>query len=843
MKKRRDNEFPLSSVSKSDSSDERFMQGVNNIELTKCLNEHVPKTMEEMMITTTAFIRGEAAAASKKKGVYQAHSFYKDTKGNSRDRSRKVSVAATYGDPVEKRSSNKFCDFHNDKGHNTDECMQLKKQVEELVRAGKLPHLIKEIKHGRDLSKVRKKETAAKDKPAEIYMIQSWQRITRQKVTKIFNRVREITFPPLTISCGAEGPLVIEAKIEGHMIYCIGTQRGWARPENFKVAQHPDFPDQEVAIGGTLSAKGRTKLCLLVKRDIYLFGKRKKGQDLKRAKAIQVEVQKLVEAWIMREVYYHDWLSNPVMKLTGKLNLSAATLSRVSWTLTKAIPDTVSDEEKMAFHTGQGVYCYTKMPFGLKNAGATYQRLVNNAFDSQNGQNIEVYIDDLVIKSHTKAKMLRDISETFRTLRKINMKLNPKNPRDFEVKEQVLADFLAEIPDESLPAASVVETQQESWTLFTDGSSCVDGSGVGLILTSPEGTEFTYALRFQFAASNNKAEYEALIAGLWIAAEIGVQNLHVLVEILKEISIQEKEVTTMVEEDGPTCMTQIMEYLKEGTLPGDRKEARKLRIKARQYELLEGVLYRRSFITSWLRCVGPLQAEYVIREIHEGSCNLYAGPRSMVVKDIRLGYYWLTLHWDAQDMIRLGKVKFFIVALDYFTKWIEAKAVVTITGIHVKKFVWDNIVCRFVKHLLSNGLIERENQSLGERIRAYLGEGNKNWVEELSHVLRAHRTMIKSSHVDTPFSLTYGTEAVISAKIRMPMYRTAAVDVVYNHEELLLNLDLLEERRERAAIRKAHAKLKMTKYYNARVRDVTFRPSDFVYRSNDASHAVDGGKL
>ncbi|GKE87910.1 reverse transcriptase domain-containing protein [Tanacetum coccineum] len=74
-----------------------------------------------------------------------------------------------------------------------------------------------------------------------------------------------------------------------------------------------------------------------------------------------------------------------------------------------------SDEEKMAFHTNQGVYCYTKMPFGLKNAGATYQRLVDEAFDSQVGRNIEVYVDDLVIKSQTEAEMLRDIDETFRT--------------------------------------------------------------------------------------------------------------------------------------------------------------------------------------------------------------------------------------------------------------------------------------------------------------------------------------------------------------------------------------------------------------------------------------------
>ncbi|GKB21124.1 reverse transcriptase domain-containing protein [Tanacetum coccineum] len=226
---------------------------------------------------------------------------------------------------------------------------------------------------------------------------------------------------------------------------------------------------------------------------------------------------------------------------------------------------------------------------------------------------------------------------------------------------------------------------------------------------------------------------------------------------------------------------------------------------------------------------------------------------------------------------RPGKVKFLIVAMDYFTKWIEAKAVAAISGSQMKKFVWDNIVCHFglpreivsdngkqfsgdpfkdwceklniiqrfasIKHLQSNGLVERENRSLGEGIKAHLGEGNKNWLEELPHVLWAHRTMIKSSNNDTPFSLTYGTEAVIPAEIGMPTYRTAVVDAVHNDKELWLNLDLLEERRERTAIREAKAKSKMTKCYNARVRGITFRPGDFVYHSNDASHAVDGGKL
>ncbi|GJS24959.1 reverse transcriptase domain-containing protein [Tanacetum coccineum] len=84
------------------------------------------------------------------------------------------------------------------------------------------------------------------------------------------------------------------------------------------------------------------------------------------------------------------------------------------------------DEEKTIFYTDQGTYCYTKMPFGLKNTGATYQRLVDSTFQSQIGRNLEAYVDDMVIKSRDEKMLLADISETFDNLKKINMKLNPK---------------------------------------------------------------------------------------------------------------------------------------------------------------------------------------------------------------------------------------------------------------------------------------------------------------------------------------------------------------------------------------------------------------------------------
>nr|GEY99939.1 reverse transcriptase domain-containing protein [Tanacetum cinerariifolium] len=294
--------------------------------------------MEEMMITTTAFIRGEAAAASKKKG----HASWKPQDQSKRHSSDKrpdfrghprremgsnrftpltktpKEILATEASkfqppppmvtPVEKRSSNKFCDFHNDKGHSTDECMQLKKQIKELVRAEKLSHLIKEIKQRRDQSKTEKKETAAKDKPTAIYMVQSWQRTVKHKVTQSFERVREIVFPQLTTSNGTEGPLVIEAEMGGHVIYRMYIDGGSSMEifyEHYFNRLRPEIKSQ-MPSDMTGVPRSIAEHRLNIREGYTPVRQKKRGQAPERAKAIQAKVQKLVDAEIIREVYYHD---------------------------------------------------------------------------------------------------------------------------------------------------------------------------------------------------------------------------------------------------------------------------------------------------------------------------------------------------------------------------------------------------------------------------------------------------------------------------------------------------------------------------------------------------------
>ncbi|GJT81467.1 hypothetical protein Tco_1055809 [Tanacetum coccineum] len=195
------------------------------------------------------------------------------------------------------------------------------------------------------------------------------------------------------------------------------------------------------------------------------------------------------------------------------------------------------DEEKTAFFTREGVFYYKKLPFGLKNAGATYQRMIDRVLNNQIGHNLEVHVDDMegpflghlitkkVIKANSsKVKILTD-----KPIKKILARPEKSGhiakwtielgEHDIEfrgcnsVKGQILADFLAETPSAESKEKESKETKNEEeepknmCKLYTDEASTSNGSGAGLMLISPKGKEYTYALRFEFDTTNNEAEY------------------------------------------------------------------------------------------------------------------------------------------------------------------------------------------------------------------------------------------------------------------------------------------------------------------------------------------------
>ncbi|GJW02462.1 reverse transcriptase domain-containing protein [Tanacetum coccineum] len=531
-----------------------FMNGITNPKLTKRLHDKISKSVDEMMRVTTAFLQGEVAASNRERKKsfpswkqQEANQKQNFKKGGFRNQQRserkqdhfalltktpkeifaldkgKFKAPPPMTTPVEKRNANKFCEFHGEVGHNTDECMHLRKQIEEMLKAGKLSHLIKEIKQNnrKEQPKVTKKgETAGKDKAMAILMVQPWERVARQRITQSFSPNSEIFFPPLGEDEGTEGPMIIEAEIGGHCMHrmyvdggsaseilyehCFSRLRSeikkqlipattpligfsgeiiWpigqiqllvtirdeehsasalmnfvvvrlkilveggvitlkrsrlvplecamvSRPERtlsanestmeerIKVVINPEYLKQTIMIGSTLTEEGRNKLCSLLQQNLDVFAwkptdmtgfprhiaehrlnvrkgcspirQKKRGQAADRNQEIQEEVGKLVEIGIMREVHYHDWLSNLVM---------------------------------VKKHDNSWRMC---VDFKDLNKACPKDGYLLSKIDWKIGRNLEVYVDDLVIKSRTEDEIVRDMEETFQTLREINMKLNPK---------------------------------------------------------------------------------------------------------------------------------------------------------------------------------------------------------------------------------------------------------------------------------------------------------------------------------------------------------------------------------------------------------------------------------
>ncbi|GJS75347.1 reverse transcriptase domain-containing protein [Tanacetum coccineum] len=275
--------------------------------------------------------------------------------------------------------------------------------------------------------------------------------------------------------------------------------------EKIRVAIHPEYPEQTIAIGSTLTEKGRKELCTLLGQNLDVFAwkpadmtgvprsiaehrlniregcppvrQKKRGQAPERNKAIQEEVEKLVDAEIMKEVHYHSWLSNPVMvkkhdgtwrmcvdfkDLNNACPKDCYPLPEIDWKIESLcgypfkcfldaykgyhqIKMAKEDEEKMTFTINQGIFCYSKMPFGLKNAGATYQRLVDKAFQRQIGHNLKLN-GKLASLNGFLSKSAEKSLPFFKTLKKCTKKSDFQWNQEAEAAFKQMKKLIAELP-------------------------------------------------------------------------------------------------------------------------------------------------------------------------------------------------------------------------------------------------------------------------------------------------------------------------------------------------------------------------------------------------------------
>ncbi|KAH9658287.1 Ribonuclease H [Citrus sinensis] len=285
------------------------------------------------------------------------------------------------------------------------------------------------------------------------------------------------------------------------------------------------------------------------------------------------------------------------------------------------------------------------------------------------------------------------------------------------------------------------------------------------------------------------------------------------------IKYEEKEVATI--DHRSSWMDPIMGYLMNGTLPEDKNESKKVRYRATRYVIMDNQLYKRGYSLPLLKCLTP-----------EDGDN--------------------------------GQVRFAIVAIDYFTKWVEAEPLATITEKRTTDFIQKNIICRYgVPHTIitdngrqfdndkfrefcrklkikncysspahpqANGQVEAANRVIKQILKAKLEKAKGAWPDELSFVLWSYRTTPRTPTGESPFSLAFGAEAVIPAEIGTPTYRVQHFDPVINDELQRQSLDLLEEKRDHAMIKVAAYQGKVARYYNARVKIRKFRIGDLVLK-------------
>jgi len=350
-------------------------------------------------------------------------------------------------------------------------------------------------------------------------------------------------------------------------------------------------------------------------------------------------------------------------------------------------------------------------------------------------------------------------------------------------------------------------------------------------------------------------------------------------------------------------------YLETGGLPEDKVEKDRLKRRVPSYVLIGNDLCRRSANGTLMRCIPVERGQALLQDIHSGICGNHAGARTMVGKAYRQGFYWPTAVSDAESIVRRcegcqyfarqihvpagqlqtipitwpfstwgldlvgpfkkakGGFTHLFVAVDKFTKWIEAKPAASITAAKAVEFIKE-ITHRFgipntiitdngtqftarefrdfcdnagiqinyasVSHPQSNGQVERSNgmilQGLKPRIFDRLKPYAGKWLKETPSVLWALRTTPSRATGQTPFSLVYGSEAMLPTEIEHKSLRVQNYSEEQSNDSRVDDLIRLEELREAAVIQSAKHQQAMRRYHARNVNPRGFNVGDFVLR-------------
>nr|GEX43832.1 reverse transcriptase domain-containing protein [Tanacetum cinerariifolium] len=907
-----------------------FMDAHKCLELAKRFSDKVLKTVDEMMTRLDDFVSSEEAFTSTELPKGETSKVFRKSMGPTSkrgDRFNRGRPSRPMQLPPKKENQDRYCDYHGEKGHYTNDCFQLKRQPNMTLESGKLNHLINDIRQrGRGNTKGK---DAGKGKI--INMIRSWsddkkrngrcfRRTTRHRgshgrilgpksvrrpgglaggnVRTLLRKlkscdevvVKEHTDGSSRFRWGS-GEAVGQDRVGGsfrwrrrtglrdlraisstiHSMIKFPTprsiptlvtrtvivaecqrlkrkqmiERGAGQktpqeeegPERVDLTEqtlvNPANPGQLVTIGGNLLEECKSQLRMLLKKNMDVF------------------------AWeladmtgVPKRIIEHSLNVNPSIETVAQKrrvlasNKTHVVIKEDAYTGYHQVQMAQDDEEKTAFYIDRGTYCYTKMSFGLKNAGVTYQRLVGTAFQSQIGTNLEAYVDDMVIKSNCEKMLIADIAKTFDNLRRINMKLNTKKC-SFGVEEGKFLGYM--VTSKGIRAnpkkTKAIADMQSPQTLKEMQSLSGQLAALKRFLSRSAEKSLPFFETLKDITKENKDEYR------WTkSAEKAFQEMKQCIVGLPLLTTPVKEETLYVYLAATTEAVSAM-------LLTERKGKQCM-----IYYVLEAHPIKVITDQPLKQILNKAQASGKLGKysVELGTYIIAYEPRNAIKGQVLAEFL-------SEAPVGTHTEKFFRLPANVPNQDDVEKWTLFTNGASNNKRSGAGLVLISPSGVEFMSVAERqgrkegsenEDKSVRPRGRRALQKRIFGTYVKMCRTLTSQLCYLRDTHGilrnayqgeqsngETPFSLTYRSETVIPAEIGMPTHRTMMIREDKNEDELRLNMDLLQERREAATIREAKYKTKMKQYYNQKVRLTSFKPGEYVFRKNEANRVEDQGKL
>ncbi|XP_074327805.1 uncharacterized protein LOC141665719 [Apium graveolens] len=287
-------------------------------------------------------------------------------------------------------------------------------------------------------------------------------------------------------------------------------------------------------------------------------------------------------------------------------------------------------------------------------------------------------------------------------------------------------------------------------------------------------------------------------------------------EELQKPSIDSEEVLEI--ESNQNWMTPFINYLEKGELPEDKGKSQRLKAKAAKFILEEGLLYRRTFSSPILKCIGSEEAKYSLMEVHEGICGDHISAKDLAHKIIRQSYYWPTIHQDTVEFVKKYK------ECQLFSNVSRISPVLPSSVLSGALTSWDPFP---------------RPKAISAKVMRTINQ--QDCINFMDNILM--RTSPRTSTGETPFKLAYGTEAMLPIEVGSPSHRAINFDEVANEEELRTNMELINEVRDQAVEKMERYKEKINEHFSGKSRVKNFQVGDLVLRDTEASDPTNTGNL